>query len=603
MAATHDDIALDEEFAQTRMRGSLFRRLFAFTQPYRRTFWLNLVLTVLATASTLLGPKLIQHGIDQHLTHWTDTASARRGILIVSALYLGNLVLGWVLSVVQVRAAILVGQGAMNDLRLAVFEHIQQLSLNYFDRTHQGRIIARADTDVDSLDRVLTWGATQLLSSLITLVGVVGLLLHDDWQLCLAVCAILPPLVALTWWFHRRGREAHRLLRGTMSRLGAAMAESISGVRVVQAFGREDENLRRFTLLHRDLTDRWVRTAKVFHTYMPLVNQLSGLAMAIVLGYGGWRVQHGELTVGALAAFALYLGLFFGPIQTMGDLYNAFLSAAASAERIFGLLDTEPQVRDLPDAPALPRLRGNVVFEGVNFRYDTTPVGQWVLQEIDFSVSAGETIALVGHTGSGKTSIISLLARFYEPQVGRVLVDGLELGRHTLASLHQQLGIVTQENFLFSGSVLDNLKFGRPDATEAEVRAAAQQLGTHEVIQALVDGYATKVGERGGSLSAGERQLITLTRALVADPAILILDEATSAVDPRTEELIQNALERLFARRTCFVVAHRLSTVRRASRILVLDHGRIVERGTHAQLLAAHGRYAMLHAEFVRVTG
>ncbi len=603
MAATHDDISLDEEFAQSRMRGSLFRRLFAYTRPYRRTFWLNLLLTLLATASTLLGPRLIQYGIDEHLTHWIDEATARRGILIVSAWYLGNLMVGWILSVVQVRAAIRVGQGAMNDLRLAIFEHIQQLSLNFFDRTHQGRIIARADTDVDALDRLLTWGATQLLSSLITLAGVISLLLHYDWRLCLAVCAVLPPLVGLTGWFHRRGREAHRQLRGTLSRLGAAMAENISGVRVVQSFGREDENLRRFTALHRDLTDRWVRTARVFHTYMPLVNQLSGIAMAVVLGYGGWRVQHGELTVGALAAFALYLGLFFGPVQTMGDLYNAFLSAAASAERIFGLLDTQPQVRDYPDAPPLPRLRGQVTFEAVDFRYDTTPVDQWVLRAINFTVRAGETIALVGHTGSGKTSIISLLARFYEPQVGRVLVDQLDLRQHTLASLHQQLGIVTQENFLFSGTVFDNLRFGRPDATDADVRRAAEQLGTHAVIEALAEGYATQVGERGGSLAAGERQLITLTRALVADPAILILDEATSAVDPRTEELIQVALEKLFAGRTCFVVAHRLSTVRRADRILVLDRGRVVERGTHAELLAARGHYSRLYAEFVRVTG
>ena len=599
--ATHDDIALDEEFAQTKMRGSLLRRLFSYTRPYRRAFVLNLVLTVLATASTLLGPKLIQHGIDQHLTHWASADDATRGILIVSALYLANLLVGWALSVVQVRAAITIGQGAMNDLRLAVFEHIQRLSLNYFDRTHQGRIIARADSDVDALDRVLTWGATQFLSSLVTLVGVVALMLHYDWRLCLAVCAVLPPLAFATKWFHVKGREAYRQLRGTMSRLTASMAENISGVRVVQAFGREPENVRRFRALHDDFTNRWVASSRVFHTYMPFVGFLAGISTAILLGYGGWRVQHGALTVGALAAFVLYLGMFFGPIQTMGDLYNAMLSAAASAERIFALLDTEPQVRDRSEAKPLPRLHGDVTFDNVSFRYDTTPADQWVLRDISFGVRAGDTIALVGHTGSGKTSIISLLARFYEPQQGRILADGLDIDAHTLESLHRQLGIVTQENFLFTGTVLDNLKFGRPDATDDNVIAAAQKLGTHDVIARLPDGYHTKVGERGGNFSAGERQLITITRAMVAEPRILIFDEATSAVDPQTERLIQHALEELFARRTSFVIAHRLSTVRHANIILVLDHGRIVERGTHDELLVLKGTYAKLHAEFVRV--
>lgn len=597
---THDDIALDEEFAQAPMRGALLRRLGAFIRPYRHTFLLNLFLTVLATVSTLAGPQLVQLGMDRYLVPGMDRDGAARGIFIISAVYLGNLLLGWMLTVAHVRAAFRVGQGAMNDLRLAVFEHIQRLSLNYFDRTHQGRIIARADSDIDALERIFTWGATQLLSSLLILGGVILLMVRYDWRLCLAVSLVLPPLAIATQWFQRRGREAYRQLRSTMSRLTAAVAENISGVRVVQAFGREEENLRRFEELHDAFASRWVRAARVYHTYMPIVNLLSGIAMATVLGYGGSRVLNGQMTVGELAAFVLYLGMFFGPVQTMGDLFNGMLSAAASAERIFALLDTEPQVRDAQHAPALPALRGEVRFEHVRFRYDTTPPEQWVLKDIDFVAPEGTTVALVGHTGSGKTSIISLLARFYEPQQGRILIDGYDVRGHTLESLHRQLGIVTQENFLFTGTIMENLKFGRPEATDDEVIAAARLLGTHETITRLDGGYAMKVGERGGNLSAGERQLITITRAMVAQPRLLILDEATSAVDPGMERMIQHALEKLFERRTSFVIAHRLSTVRHAGMILVLDHGRIVERGTHLELLELGGVYARLHAEFVR---
>jgi ATP-binding cassette subfamily B protein len=327
---------------------------------------------------------------------------------------------------------------------------------------------------------------------------------------------------------------------------------------------------------------------------------MSGLGIAIILGYGGTLVIQREITVGELAAFVLYLGMFFGPIQTMGDLYNAVLSTAASAERIFQLLDTEPQVKNRPDARALPPIRGHIIFDHLWFRYDTTPVDTWVLKDIDFEAKPGETVALVGHTGSGKTSVISLIARFYEPQQGHILMDGIDLQSATIESLHEQIGIVTQENFLFTGTVMENLKFGRPAAADEEVIDAATTLGTHDIIMRFAEGYQTKVGERGGNFSAGERQLLTFTRAMVAQPRILILDEATSAVDPQTEKVIQHALEKLFARRTCFVIAHRLSTVRNAHRILVLQHGEIVEQGTHDELLARSGHYAKLHAEFVR---
>ncbi len=598
--ASQTDIELEEQFAQKRMSAGLFFRLISYLRPYRRTLIVNLVFTVLATISQLLGPKFIQIGIDRYLTQLTTRDAAMSGILVVSLIYLANLFFNWFLSVTQVKSAIAIGHSAKEDLRLAVFQHIQKLSLNYFDKTHQGRIISRVDTDIESLERVMTWGANQMLSSLLTLLGVVLLMLQYDWRLCLAVCVVLPPVWMATRLFHVHGMRAYRGVREQASRLTASLAENIAGVRVVQAFSREEANLANFQKIQDTYFDRFLTSARIFHTYFPFLGLMSGVGTVILLGYGGSLVMQHQITVGQLAAFILYLGMFFGPIQTMGDLYNTVLSTAASAERIFQLLDTEPQVRNRPNAEPLPPIRGHIAFDHVHFRYDTTPPDTWVLKDVCFEAQPGQTIALVGATGSGKTSIISLITRFYEPQQGRILMDGIDLMSATIESLHEQIGIVTQENFLFTGTVLENLKFGRPDATDEEVMTAAKTLGTHDLILRFSEGYQTKVSERGGNFSAGERQLLTFTRAMVAQPRILILDEATSAVDTTTEGVIQHALEKLFARRTCFVVAHRLSTVRHAHQILVLQHGEIIERGTHDELLASGGHYAKLHDEFVR---
>src|SRR5438046_506276 len=352
------------------MSKATFLRLLSYVRPYSRTVQLNLLFTLLATISQLLGPKFIQIGIDRYLTNFAGAEAAFHGILVISLIYLGNLLVGWFLSAAQVKSAIAVGQGAMNDLRLAVFEHIQRLSLNYFDKTHQGRIISRADTDIDSLDRVLTWSAYQLLASALPLAGCVVLMWRYDWRLCLAVSVVIPPLAVATRLFHKYGMKAYRELRVQTSRITGAMAENIAGVRVAQAFAREEENLLRFQHLQGLYFERWLVVARIFHTYMPFVGLVSGLGTAIILGYGGSLVLRHEITVGELAAFVLYLGMFFGPIQTMGDLYNAVLSSAASAERIFQLLDTQPQVRNRPGAEPLPPIRGHITFESVSFRYN-----------------------------------------------------------------------------------------------------------------------------------------------------------------------------------------------------------------------------------------
>jgi ATP-binding cassette subfamily B protein len=595
-----DDILLDESFAQKPLNWAMLRRLAAYARPYTKYYVLTLSGTVLGVMSQLLGPKLIQLGIDRYLTHITSRSDAMRGIFIISAIYLINLVLGWGLQVLRVRSSIRVGQGIMNYLRLEVFRHIQRLSLSYFDKTHQGRIISRADSDIDMMDQVLTWGGNQLLASALTLIGVLVVMVQFDWRLCLAVSIVLPPLATATYLFQKFIMRAHRHVRRQSSRLTASLAENISGVRVVQSMGRESENLERYEDLSRDLTLRNYDVARIFHTFMPTLGLVSGIGITIVLGYGGSLVMRHQVTVGELTAFIFYVGMFFGPVQMMGDLYNNILSAGASLERIFQLLDTRPQVIDRPRSTPLPPINGQVRFENVSFRYESTKDDRWILEDIDFLAEAGQTVALVGHTGSGKTSIISLLARFYEPQFGRILVDGRNVAETTIESLHRQLGIVTQENFLFTGTILHNLKFGRPEATDEEVYAAARALGTDDLIRHMKDGYETTVGERGGNLSAGERQLLCITRAWVARPRILILDEATSAVDPKSEALIQGALDILLQGRTTFVIAHRLSTVRKASLILVLQQGRIVERGTHASLIAAGGVYAGLHEEFSR---
>ncbi|MBC8128312.1 MAG: ABC transporter ATP-binding protein, partial [Gloeobacteraceae cyanobacterium ES-bin-144] len=522
------DPLLEEELAERPMSGALLSRLLGYLRPHRRSVLMSVTASIGMVVCQLLGPRFIQLGIDRHLTNIGDRDSAMRGLLAISGVYLASLALTWLFSVTYVRQSLRAGQGAINDLREAVFRHIQALSLSYFDRTHQGRIIARADSDMSAMQDVLTNGLNQLVTTVLTLLGVLVLMLGYDWRLCAAVSIILPMLFGITWWFRVTIMRAYRLQRVAASRITASVAENVNGIRVVQGFARQEKNFNSFQALNREHAEYAFRSARVFHTYMPGMGILSGLGTTIILGYGGWLALQKEITPGELAAFIMYLGMFFGPVQVMGELLNQTLSAAASAERVFQLLDTDVAVTNQPGAVALPNIQGRVRFESVSFRYDATPEDRWILDDIDFAVEAGQTIALVGATGSGKSSIINLLARFYEPQLGRITVDEMDLREVTIASLHAQIGIVTQENFLFTGTVMENLKFGRPQATDEEVFAAARKLGTDAILLGLEEGYLATVSERGANFSAGERQLICFTRAMVAEPRILILDEATS---------------------------------------------------------------------------
>jgi ABC-type multidrug transport system fused ATPase/permease subunit len=577
----------DWSWAQTARRIKTLARLAA---PYKKQTALALISLLAATATALAPPYLAKLAIDDGIRQENMQA-----LTIIVALFAVAGVLSLVTSAAQTYYTGWTGERILADLRNVLFRHLQRLSLGFFERNRAGVIISRITNDVEALDQLVTDGVTTLVQSTLFLLGTSVILFFLDWRLALATLTVMPLMFVATAFFRVYSARAYRAVRERLGLVTATLAEDISGMRVVQAFRRERTNERNFHKVNAHYREANQQTVVLNGLYFPFVDFLSALATAIVLGYGGHLVFQGDLSVGTLFAFILYLSNFFDPVQQLSQLYNTFLSAVAALDNIMKVMDEEPEVRDNPGARDLGRISGDVSFENVRFGYGEGPE---VLHGIDLDIPAGTTVALVGHTGAGKSTIAKLLARFYDPREGRITIDGVDLRDVTQASLRRQLGVVPQEGFLFAGTVRDNIAFGRPDADAAEVAAAAQAVGAHEFVLALEDGYETELQERGTRLSLGQRQLVAFARALLADPRILILDEATSSVDIGTERRIEVALRKLLADRTAFVIAHRLSTIRDADLIVVLEHGRVVEQGSHEELLAHRGLYTSLYGDW-----
>jgi ATP-binding cassette subfamily B protein len=564
----------------------LLRRLLTYLAPYKGAVAVAFLLIVVNAGLDLAGPYLTKIAIDRHIAQGDAP-----GLLGVAALYGLVLLLAFLVRFGQIFILQLTGQKIMLDMRRQIFGHLQRLHVAFFDRNPVGRLMTRVTTDVDAINELFTSGVVTFFGDLFTLLGIMGVMLWMNWRLALATFAVLPFFFLVTNWFRKGARQSFREVRKWVARINAFLQENLTGMSVVQLFRREDRNAQAFADVNRKHADANLDSIFYYAVFYPAIDLLAALATALILIYGGAQVLAGGLTLGALVAFIQYSERFWRPISDLSEKFNIMQAAMASSERIFLLLDTAPEIVAPPGGAASAPAKGGVAFEGVSFAYDSE---NWVLRDIDFGVAPGKSVALVGATGAGKTSIISLLMRFYDVRRGRITLDGVDIRELDPRSLRSQMALVLQDVHLFSGTMASNIRLGSAIDDE-RVREAARAVHLHRFIEALPKGYDTEVKERGATLSVGQKQLLSFARALAHDPRILILDEATSSVDTETESLIQDALRVLLKGRTAIVIAHRLSTIQNVDEILVLHKGSIRERGTHQQLLAQRGLYFKLY--------